>query len=122
MIHYKSKAEVELMRESNLLVGKTLALIASLLKPGITTLELDTKAEEFIKDNNSLPSFKGYGDPAFPYTCCISVNDAVVHGFPTKKELRDGDIVSVDVGVYKNGFHGDSAYTFAIGEIEDAVG
>ena len=121
MIHYKSKAEVELMRESNLLVGKTLALIASLLKPGITTLELDTKAEEFIKDNNSLPSFKGYGDPAFPYTCCISVNDAVVHGFPTKKELRDGDIVSVDVGVYKNGFHGDSAYTFAIGEIEDAV-
>lgn len=121
MIHYKSKAEVELMRESNLLVGKTLALIASLLKPGVTTLELDTKAEEFIKDNNSLPSFKGYGDPAFPYTCCISVNDAVVHGFPTKKELRDGDIVSVDVGVYKNGFHGDSAYTFAIGEIEDAV-
>jgi methionyl aminopeptidase len=121
MIYYKTKEEVELMRESNLMVGKTLALIASLIKPGITTLELDTKAEEFIRSNNAAPSFKGYGDPAFPFTCCISVNDAVVHGFPTKKELKDGDIVSVDVGVYKNGFHGDSAYTFAIGEIGEDV-
>jgi methionyl aminopeptidase len=121
MIYYKTKEEVELMRESNLMVGKTLALIASLIRPGITTLELDTKAEEFIRSNNAVPSFKGYGDPAFPFTCCISVNDAVVHGFPTKKELKDGDIISVDVGVYKNGFHGDSAYTFAIGEIGDDV-
>jgi methionyl aminopeptidase len=121
MIYYKTKEEVELMRESNLLVSKTLALIASMLKPGISTLELDTKAEEFIRSNNATPSFKGYGNPAFPYTCCISVNDAVVHGFPTKKELKEGDIVSVDVGAYKNGFHGDSAYTFAIGEVGEDV-
>jgi methionyl aminopeptidase len=121
MIHYKTAAEIEIMRESNLLVGKTLALIASMIKPGITTLDLDIKAEEFIRSNNASPSFKGYGDPAFPFACCISVNDAVVHGFPTKKELKDGDIVSVDVGVYKNGFHGDSAYTFAVGEISDDV-
>ncbi len=122
MIYYKTKAEVELMRESNLWVGKTLALVASMIKPGITTLSLDTAAEAFIRDNGGIPSFKGYGDPAFPFTCCISVNDAVVHGFPNKRELKEGDIVSVDVGVYKNGFHGDSAYTFAISDkIEEAV-
>jgi methionyl aminopeptidase len=121
MIQYKSASEIELMRESNLLVGKTLAVVAALIKPGVTTMALNAAAEQFILDNNSLPSFKGYGDPAFPYTCCISVNDAVVHGFPTSKELRDGDIISVDVGVFKNGFHGDSAYTFAIGNIADEV-
>lgn len=121
MIHYKSEKEVELIRESSLLVSKTLAMVAGILKPGISTLYIDQQAEQFIRDHGALPSFKGYGDPAFPFTCCISVNDAVVHGFPTKDELKDGDIVSVDCGAYKNGFHGDSAYTFAIGEISDEV-
>jgi methionyl aminopeptidase len=121
MIHYKSKAEIELMRESSLLVSKTLAMLASQIKPGITTAELDKLAEQFIRDNGATPSFKGYGDPAFPFACCMSVNDAVVHGFPTNEALKDGDIVSVDVGVFKNGFHGDSAYTFAIGNITDEV-
>lgn len=119
MIHYKSKAEIELMRESSLLVSETLAMLAGIIKPGITTLYLDRIAEEFIRDNKATPSFKGYND--FPFACCISVNDAVVHGFPNSDELKDGDIVSVDVGVFKNGFHGDSAYTFAIGEVSAEI-
>src|SRR3982750_100373 len=106
MIHYKSKAEIELIRESSLLVSKTLALVASLIKPGVTTMQLDKVAFEFISDNKAVPSFKGY--KGFPYTCCMSVNDAIVHGFPTNAELKEGDVVSVDAGVYKNGFHGDS--------------
>ena len=121
MIQYKSKAEIELMRESCLLVSKTLAMVAGLIKPGVTTAMVDKMAEQFIRDNGATPSFKGYGNPAFPFACCISVNDAVVHGFPTNDELKDGDIVSVDVGAFKNGFHGDSAYTFAIGAISDEV-
>ena len=115
MIHYKSKEEVELMRESSLLVGKAHALVAAAIKPGVTTLYLDNLAETFIKDNKASASFKGYN--GFPFACCISVNDAVVHGFPSKYELKDGDVISVDVGVFKNGFHGDSAYTFAIGDV-----
>ena len=118
MIHYKSKAEIELIRENSLLVGKTLALVAAAIRPGISTMQLNRLAEEFINDNNAKPSFKGYN--GFPYACCISVNDAVVHGFPSANELREGDIVSVDIGVFKNGFHGDSAYTFAVGEVSDA--
>jgi methionyl aminopeptidase len=121
MIHYKSAKEVEWMRESALLVSDTLAMVASYIKPGVSTLFLDGLAEQFIRDHGAIPSFKGYGDPAFPFTCCISVNDAVVHGFPTNDELKDGDIVSVDVGVFKNGFHGDSAYTFAIGNVSADV-
>lgn len=121
MIHYKTKAEVELMRESSLLVSKTLAEVAKIIRPGISTLEIDKIAETFIRDHGAEPSFKGYGKPPFPFACCISVNDAVVHGFPTNEPLKDGDIVSVDVGVFKNGFHGDSAYTFAIGEIKPEV-
>ncbi len=119
MIHYKSKAEIELIRESSLLVSKTLAEVAKLIRPGISTFELDAFAEKFILDNKALPSFKGYQD--FPFACCISVNDAVVHGFPKKDILNDGDIVSVDVGVFKNGFHGDSAYTFAVGAVSDEI-
>jgi methionyl aminopeptidase len=119
MIHYKTKEEIELMRISSLLVSKTLAEVAKIIRPGISTLELDAFAEGFIRDNGAVPSFKGYQD--FPYACCISVNDAVVHGFPVKEPLKDGDIVSVDVGVFKNGFHGDSAYTFAIGEIGEDI-
>jgi methionyl aminopeptidase len=107
------------MRESSLLVSKTLAEVAKLIRPGISTLELDQFADKFILDNGATASFKGY--QGFPFACCISVNDAVVHGFPTKDALKDGDIVSVDVGVFKNGFHGDSAYTFAVGEIAAEV-
>lgn len=103
------------MRESALLVGKTHVQLAGLLKPGITTMYLDGIAEQFIRDNGATPSFKGYS--GYPYATCISVNDAVVHGFPSDKELREGDIVSIDIGVFKNGFHGDSAYTYAVGEI-----
>ncbi len=119
MVHYKSKAEVDLIRESSLLVSKTLAEVAKIVRPGISTLDLDKIAEEFILDNGATPSFKGFQD--FPFACCISVNDAVVHGFPTKALLKEGDIVTVDVGVYKNRYHGDSAYTFAVGEISPAV-
>lgn len=121
MIYYKTKEEIELMRISSLLVSKTLAEVAKIIKPGMTTLQLNDYAEKFILDNGATPSFKGYGQPPFPFACCISVNDAVVHGFPTDKELVDGDIVSVDVGVFKNGFHGDSAYTFAIGDISKEI-
>lgn len=121
MIHYKTKPEIELVRVSCLLVSKTLAEIAKIIRPGISTFELDQIAEQFIRDNGATPSFKGYGNPAFPFACCMSVNDAVVHGFPTKIALKDGDIVSVDVGTFINGFHGDSAYTFAVGEIAAEV-
>jgi methionyl aminopeptidase len=120
MIYYKTKDEVELIRKSSLLVSETLALIAGIIKPGITTLELDKKAEEFIRDNGAKPSFLGYR--GFPNTLCISVNDMVVHGIPSKNEIKEGDVVSVDCGVFKNGFHGDSAFTFLIGEVTlDAI-
>lgn len=119
MIIYKTKAEIELIRESSLLVGQALAKVAALIKPGATTLQLDTAAEAFIRENNAVPSFKGYHD--FPFTCCISVNDAVVHGFPSNTPLKEGDIISVDIGVFKNGFHGDSAYTFALKGASDAA-
>lgn len=117
MIYYKTSAEVELIRESSLLVSKTLAQVASSIRPGMTTLQVDELAEQFIRDHGAVPSFKNY--KGFPFTCCISVNDAVVHGFPNDRPIKEGDIVSVDVGVYKNGFHGDSAYTFAIGTISE---
>jgi methionyl aminopeptidase len=117
MIHYKTKEEVELIRQSCLLVSETLAVVAGLLKAGVNTVAIDKLAEQFILDNKAVPSFKNYR--GYPFTSCISVNDAIVHGFPTDKELKEGDIVSVDIGVFKNGFHGDSAYTFAIGNITD---
>jgi methionyl aminopeptidase len=107
------------MRESSLLVGQALTEVARHIKPGITTLQLDEIAFQFISDNGAVPSFKGYN--GFPFTACISVNDAVVHGFPTKEELKDGDILSVDIGVFKNGYHGDSAYTFAVGPVGNDV-
>ncbi len=114
MIHYKTQHEIELLRESALLVGKTIAEVAKIIRPGISTAKLDRVADEFIRDNGATPSFKNFN--GYPYATCISVNDAVVHGFPNDKELNDGDIISVDVGVYKNAFHGDSAYTFALGD------
>ncbi len=114
MIHYKSKAEIELVRESALLVSKTLAETAKLLKPGITSLSLDKFIGSYIRDHQGEPSFLGYN--GFPFNSCMSVNDVVVHGFSNEHELKDGDIISIDVGVFKNGFHGDHAYTFAIGD------
>jgi methionyl aminopeptidase len=117
MIQIKTNAEVELMRISALLVSATLTEVAKFLKPGVTTMQVNDLAEQFILDHQATPSFKNlYG---YPFTTCISVNDAVVHGFPRNIALKEGDIVSVDVGVFKNGFHGDSAYTFAIGSIPD---
>ena len=117
MIYIKTEEEIELIRESSLLVGKTLAEVAKAIRPGISTLELDKIAETFIKDSGALPAFKGYG--GFPNTLCISVNAGVVHGIPNSYEIREGDVLSVDCGVLKNSFYGDSAFTFAIGEIED---
>lgn len=119
MIHYKTKEEIELMRESALLVGRAIAAAAILIRPGITTSRLNAEVDTFIHDHGATPSFKNYN--GFPYASCISVNDAVVHGFPNDNALKEGDIVSVDVGVFKNGFHGDSAYTFAIGDPGEAV-
>jgi len=115
MIYYKTKEEIELIRESSLLVGKTIAEVAKSIKPGVTTLQLDSIAEQFIKDHNAMPSFLGYS--GFPNSLCISVNDVVVHGIPSKYVIKEGDIISVDCGVFKNGFHGDSAYSFAVGEV-----
>ena len=116
MIYYKTNEEIELLRESSLLVGKTLAEVAKLIKPGVTTLQLDKMAEEFIRDNGAKPGFKGlYGCPS---TLLTSVNEQVVHGLPTNRPLEEGDIVSVDCGTLMNGFYGDSAYTFEVGEID----
>ncbi|MCP9612378.1 type I methionyl aminopeptidase [Coprobacter tertius] len=115
MIYLKTDDEIELMRESNLLVGMTLGEVAKWIAPGITTLKLDKIAEEFIRDHGAVPGFLGYG--GFPNSLCISVNEQVVHGIPSNYELKDGDVVSVDCGVVKNGFNGDSAYTFCVGEV-----
>jgi methionyl aminopeptidase len=115
MLHLKTEAEIELLRSSNQLVSKTLAELARIIKPGITTLDLDNLAEMFIRDNGAVPGFKGYN--GFPNTLCTSVNDEVVHGIPSDYTLKDGDIVSIDCGVVLNGFYGDSAFTFAVGEI-----
>jgi methionyl aminopeptidase len=115
MLHLKTEAEIELLRSSNQLVSKTLAELARIIIPGKTTLDLDSLAEEFIRDNGAVPGFKGYN--GFPNTLCTSVNDEVVHGIPSDYILKEGDIVSIDCGVVLNGFYGDSAFTFAVGEI-----
>jgi methionyl aminopeptidase len=119
MIHYKNEQEIELMRESALLVSKTLSEVAKVLKPGVATISLDIFIGEFLKDNKAVPSFLNFH--GYPFNSCISVNDVVVHGFPGKYELKDGDIVSIDIGAYKNGFHGDHAYTCIIGEAKPEV-
>lgn len=116
MVFLKTDAEVELLRESNLLVSKTLAEVAAHIRPGVTTLMLDAVAETFIRDHGAVPGFKGYA--GFPGTLCTSVNDEVVHGIPSGYTLKDGDIISVDCGVILNGFYGDSAFTFTVGEVE----
>ncbi len=112
---YKSAEEIELIRESSLLVSRTHAEVAKVIKEGVTTAYLNKVAEEFIRDNKAVPAFLNYN--GFPYTLCISLNDQVVHGFPSEYVLKDGDIVSVDCGVIKNKYFGDSAYTFTIGNI-----
>ena len=114
MMICKSNEQVEMMRQSALLVSKTLSEIAVLLKPGITTLSIDKTIGDIIKDHHAVPSFLNY--KGYPYNSCISVNDVVVHGFPNKNELQEGDIVSIDIGIILNGWHGDHAYTFAIGD------
>ncbi|HPR57167.1 MAG TPA: type I methionyl aminopeptidase [Bacteroidales bacterium] len=119
MIHLKTEEEIELLRESSLLVGKTLAEVAKYIAPGITTAKLDDIAETFIRDHHAEPGFKGYH--GFPATLCTSVNEVVVHGIPGNYVLKSGDIISVDCGVKKNGFYGDSAYTFAVGDVDENV-
>ena len=119
MIYLKTPEEIALLRASNQLVGKTLAEVAKYIKVGVTTLELDKIAEDFIRSNGALPGFLGYG--GFPNTLCVSVNDQVVHGIPSNYALKEGDIVSVDCGVLQNGYYGDSAYTFCVGEVDEKV-
>lgn len=114
MIIYKTNEQVEQMRQSALLVSKTLSEVAKILRPGITTLSLDKMIGEFIRDHKATPSFLNYR--GYPFNSCLSVNDVVVHGFPNKNELKEGDIISVDIGVLLNGWNGDHAYTFAIGD------
>lgn len=124
MIFLKTEEEIELLRKSNLLVGQTLAEVAKIIEPGVTTLQLDKIAEEFIRDNGAIPTFKGFpnhlGQP-FPGSLCTSVNEVVVHGIPNDIPLKDGDIVSVDCGTYMNGFCGDSAFTFCVGDVAPEV-
>ncbi len=119
MIFYKTDEEIELIRESSLLVAKTHGEVAKLITPGVTSLELDKVAEEFIRDNGGVPAFKGYG--GFPNTLCISPNEQVVHGIPQDLAIENGTILSIDCGVVKNGYYGDSAYTYAVGEVDDEV-
>lgn len=115
MLHLKTAEQIELIRESNILVSKTLAEMARIIEPGVTTKKLDSLAEEFIRDHNAVPGFKGYN--GFPATLCTSVNDEVVHGIPSDYELKEGDIISIDCGVVLNEFYGDSAFTFPVGEV-----
>lgn len=119
MIYYKTKEEIELIRISSLLVAKTLAEVAKHIQPGVSTKFLDKIAEDYIFSNKAIPGFKGYND--YPATLCISLNQQVVHGIPGNYELKDGDIVSIDCGVIKNGFYGDSAYTFTVGNVKPEV-
>lgn len=119
MIHIKTKEEVELLRENNLLVSATLAEVGRHIKPGVTTLELDRIAEDFIRSHGAVPGFLGYG--GFPNTLCVSVNENVVHGIPSDYALKEGDVVSVDCGTIMKGFYGDSAYTFCVGEVAPEV-
>ena len=119
MIYLKTDEEIELMRVANRLVGATLAEVAKNIAPGVTTLQLDKIAEEFIRDHGAIPLFKGYN--GFPNSLCISINEHVVHGIPGTYQLKEGDIVSVDCGAKINGFCGDSAYTFEVGEVDPEI-
>ena len=116
MVRPKTEEEIALMKENGILVSKTLAEVGKIVAPGVTTLELNRVAETFIRDHGAIPSFLGY--EGFPAALCISVNDVVVHGFPSDYVLKDGDIVSVDCGTFYKGYNGDSAYTFPVGEVD----
>jgi methionyl aminopeptidase len=119
MIQYKTSEDVQLIRESADILGRAHGEVAKHIKVGVKTSYLDKIAEEFIRDHNGVPSFKGYN--GFPSSLCISVNEVVVHGFPSEYELKDGDIISVDCGVFHQGFHSDSAYTYPVGEVSPSV-
>ncbi len=119
MIYYKTKEEILLLRKSNELLSKAHAEVAKYIRAGVSTLRLDKIAEEYIKDNDAKPAFLGYR--GFPNTLCVSVNDVVVHGIPSKYELRDGDIVSIDCGVILSNYYGDCAYTYEVGEVSEKI-
>ena len=119
MLTIKTAEEIEILRENAILVSKTLAVVGREIAPGVTTARLNKVGEEYIRDNGAIPGFLNY--EGYPYTLCISVNDMVVHGFPSKYELKEGDIVSVDCGTIYKGFTGDSAYTFPVGEVSPQV-
>ena len=119
MIHYKTSEEVELIKKSADILGRAHGEVAKHVKEGVKTSFLDKIAEEFIRDHQGIPSFKGYN--GFPSSLCISVNEVVVHGFPSQYELKDGDIISIDCGVFHQGFHSDSAYTYPIGEVSPSI-
>src|SRR5258706_1859837 len=119
MTKYKSDEEIELIKQSSLLVGKTIAAVAQILRPGITTASMDVIADEFIRSHGGIPAFKGFKN--YPASICVSVNSQVVHGIPGNYVLREGDVVSVDCGVVMNAYFGDSAYTFIIGEADEKV-
>ena len=124
MIYLKTEDEIELLRQANLLVGSTLAEIARMIKPGVTTRQIDALADTFIRDHGAIPTFKGFPSPEgqpFPASVCTSVNEQVVHGIPTDTPLKEGDIVSVDCGTLLNGYNGDSCYTFCVGEVSQEV-
>ncbi|MBO5585912.1 MAG: type I methionyl aminopeptidase [Bacteroidaceae bacterium] len=124
MVYLKTDEEVELLRAANLLVGQTLAELAKIIQPGVTTRQLDAIAETFIRDHGAVPTFKGFPNPngdAFPASICASVNHQVVHGIPNDTPLQEGDIVSIDCGTQLNGYCGDSCYTFAVGAISPEV-
>ena len=121
MVFLKTEDEIELMRAANLLVADTLAELGKIIRPGVSTAELDKVAEEYIRDHGAVPTFKGFPNPfggPFPGSVCTSVNDVVVHGIPGEEVLKDGDIISVDSCILLNGFHSDSAYTFPVGDVK----
>lgn len=124
-IFLKTEEEIELMRAANLMVGSTLAEVGKAVKPGVTTRQLDQIAEEYIRDNGGIPTFKGFPNPcggnSFPASICTSVNDVVVHGLPNNEPLREGDIVSIDCGILLGGYNGDSCYTFCVGEVSEEI-
>lgn len=119
MMIQKTDAEIEMMREAAVLVSKTLTEVAKMLKPGVTTLQIDRRCAEFVRDHKAIPSFLNY--KGYPYNICASVNDVVVHGFPNNMALKDGDVVSIDMGLILSGWHGDHAYTFILGEATEEI-